>query len=792
MKRLFLYFSFLLLFISSRVNAQVTAITAKVTDSKGAAVEGNFLLLDSAGKEVRKAGFSGTINVEGLNHSMLRLRLRSLMFADTTYLVSFSGKAVHDLGTLVTREIPNALGEVVVRSSAPMVRFSSSGNLQVNVAGTILASSSSVSEILSRTPGVNVSEGVISVQGKGEAIIYLNGVLITSERLASIPTSQISKIEVMSSPSARYDASGRAVILVTTKAPAGFGLNGKLTSQLTVDDFFGETHNNFVDLGYSSAKLSLTGNFSAQTGKGRELLYTIRERPAPTDFLHSELTTDWKREFKLYATYGLGGRIALSGKSSLSFSFNGNSDKLGGTVDSKNIIRTSTAMNSYSSSIDKDEQRENNTFLLDYTLETDSLGSNLFLGGQYASYLTGNDDYITEQNTSTPVASRFLYNYARHKLHIGSFQIDRSRAFNRKSKLEYGLRFSAVSNGSDNQFSISSLKEGPYVFNKEMSSDFSYSETIGAGYGSFTTSLGKLAVSAGLRAEWTAYKLSSSALGAERIKADYLNVFPNLSFSLPLGDLKMNASYAARITRPRYQALNPFVIYQDPFTTIEGNPELKPERSHAIELTGEFKGTVLKLGYTYTSDQLTASALRGSTQESYVLKSINISSDYAYLVSLTRPFNLGSWWQSVNTASVTYGKSFDDQYGFATVKTRPQVYLYTSNSFSVGYGVKLQLLAWYLGERYYSLRHDNKRSLVTLGVEKSMMNNKLKIGLSANDIFNKYIAEGDYNVGQTQIYYNRRYGFKYFRVMASYNFGGVGQPAKERKRPAQTENNRAN
>jgi len=781
-----------MLFFAGTAHAQINSVAGRVQDAAGNPYDGVYLTYDSTGSEISRGSFSGQINITGLKHHRLKLVLRSLLFRDTVFVLRYMGSPSHDLGKIVPLENQNSLAQVEVRSSPAMIRYSESGNLQVNVAGTILATSSSVNEILSRTPGVNVSEGIVSVQGKGEAIIYLNGSLITAERMASIPTSQITKIEIITNPSARYDASGRAVIQVTTKSPGGAGFNGKFNQYATYSSFAGTMHNSMVDLGYAMGKLSLSANLGVQLGKGRELLYTVRQRPRSADSLYSALSTDWKRKFSPFGVYGLSARYAVNRRSVFSLSFSGNRDQLGGSVNSQNVISTTSGSKLFSSSIDKDELRSNYIVLLDYNLDTDTLGSGVFLGGQYAGYSTGNEDYISESSVSAEGSPpRFLFNDAMHRLHIASLQLDRTKVFTKGGKLEFGFRFSAVKNVSDNAFLTSSAPSGPFAPSDELSSEFTYRETIGAGYASYALSIGKLQLSAGLRGEWTGYKMNSSALGEKQIRKDYFNIFPNLSATMSAGEVKLAASYASRITRPRYQALNPFVVYQDPFTTIEGNPELKPEKSQSVELSADYKGTVLKLGYTYTADQLTGSALRGRTPESYVLKSINISADYAFLVSLTKPFSVSRWWQSVNTTSLSYGKSRDDRYGFATTLTRPQLYLYSSNTFSLGYGIKLQLLAWFMGDRYYSLRHDDKRSMVTLGVEKSLLQNKLKIGFTANDIFDKYIAAGDYNVGQTQIYYNRTYGFKYYRLTASYSFGGDQKPA-ERRKPSMSENNRAN
>src|SRR4051812_44231455 len=111
----------------------------------------------------------------------------------------------------------NELNEVVIKRQASLIKYGANGNINVNVANTILATSNSVNEVLSRVPNVVVAEGQISVLGKSEAIIYLNGILINYERFAAIPVSQILKIEVISNPSSKYDAEGKAVINIITK-----------------------------------------------------------------------------------------------------------------------------------------------------------------------------------------------------------------------------------------------------------------------------------------------------------------------------------------------------------------------------------------------------------------------------------------------------------------------------------------------------------------------------------------------------------------------------------------------
>jgi len=768
-------------------SAQIVSLSARITDVRGNELAGNFLLTDTSRKTIRNGSFNGNIAIKGLNHNRLVLKLSSVMFNDTTLNIGYAGKAEVDLGTIIAKENTTALAEVTVTAPASLMRYGNNGNLEVNVAGTILSTSSSVNEILSRTPGITLNEGIISLQGKGEVIIYLNGTLIPGERLASIPTSQVTKIEVIANPSARYDAGGRAVINISTKAPGGNGWSGRLSQHLTTSDFAGANANSFADLGYSKDRLSLSANLALLKGSGRELLHTIRNRPDPSEYLNSDLTTDWNRDFDIYATYGASARYRFFSGSVLSLSYSGNRDRLGGTVESRNQITKLTSGNAYGSDIARNELRKNNTLVAGFTKTTDTLGSNVFLSAQYSGYRTGNEDRIDEFGDT---AQRYLQNTFFQRLNIAAIQADGTKYFRKDLKLETGLRFSNVDNTSDTRFLIAGNPEGPYLPDESLSSLFDYNESIAAAYGSLSASAGKLGIILGVRGEWTTYKLSTTAAEGQDFKKDYLNIFPNLQLELPLKEEnKLWASYNTRITRPRYQALNPFVTYQDAFTTIEGNPNLMPEKSHAFEIGTNIKKMEFKVGYTYTIDPLSGAALRGNTPESYVLKSINRSIDHTFVTSVTKPFTIGDWWQSVNTASITYGRSFDDQYDYATGKVTPQPYLYTSNTFSLRHGIKLQLLAWFLGDRYYGIRHDNKRSIVTAGIEKTI--GKLKLGFTANDIFNGTVAEGDYNVGKTQVYYNRRFDNSYFKLTATYRFGGNENVATP-QRPAQPENSRAN
>jgi hypothetical protein len=723
--------------------------------------------------------------VLNINQKEVLVKITSLQFWDTVIKVTYNGQPKINLGNIIVTTRNKQLGEVRVTSQAPMVRYNPNGNVEVNVAKTILASSSSVNEILSRSPNIMIGDdGQLTVIGKGEAIIYQNGKRITREQMSGIPTSQISKIEIISNPSARYDAEGKAVINIVTKMNTQEGVIGRLSQHVSVSDFGGTTANTFLDVSYMRGKFSLIGNYGLMMGDTREFLYTTRTRPPGADFMRSEMTMDWKRDYKNSSTFGLGAQYNFDEKRYLSLGYNGYFDDLNVDQRSRNTITTNSGANFYSSDVAVNLERWNHSATLNYNHAIDSLGSAFFVGGQYSYYTSGNNDFIAE-------SSRSLKNLSDLGIHISTIQIDYTKAFNSKDRLELGVKFGYVTNTSFTDFLIAE-SGGDFKPSEQLSNSFKYIEKIPAAYINYSGKLTKrIDISLGTRGEMTDYYLRTSVKGGQVLEKNYFNFFPNLSLNTAVKQVKLRASYVSRISRPRYQALNPFVIYQDPYTTIEGNPFLVPEKTHAFEFSANYKKYDFRVGYNYTLNPFSGAALRGDSANAYVLKSLNLEKDHTFFASASRSVSL-KWWTSLNTVTLSYSKSFDNTFGYAFGKTRPYVYLYTSNTFTVKDLFKIQMLAWYMSNKSYGVRHERDRSTVTLSVEKDLFKNALKLTFTANDIFHGTNTEGNYDVGQTAVYYDRTYTTNYFRFIATWNFGKLKKSNYKIKATGQSESNRAN
>jgi Outer membrane protein beta-barrel family len=786
---------FILGFTFSKTYSQsINAISGKVSNINNEPLAGNIIVL-SAGDSayIKGAGFRDSgFRITDINRAEVLLKISSLSYSDTIIRVVYKGTSEIELGTIMLSFSVKELDAVTVAGKLPLIKYAPNGTIEVNVANTILSASSSVTEILSKSPNVIENNGQLSVFGKGEAIIFLNGRLITNERLSSIPVSAIAKIEIISNPSSKYDAEGKAVINIITKKEGEKGIMGTATQQATYTNFAGTNTQTFLDLNYTSGKLTMTGNYSFLYGKSREFLHTTRTRPAISEYLKSDLTTDWRRKYNNFSNYGLGVQYNINKKSNISLAYNGFLENLGGYVESKNVINTSSDNSFYRSNIDKGDIKANNSITLNYNRTIDSLGSVLFIGTQYSNYNSDIDDFITEDRTVNGVDGiRRLKNNVDHNISVSSTQSDFTKVFRGNKKLDIGVKFSYVNTESDTKFLVAE-NGGLYLLDNGLSNNFKYVEKIPSTYFSFSGAISKVNYTVGVRGEWTNYELNTSVGSGEELTDSYLNVFPNLQLSTTVSkSLRLRASYAARITRPRYQALNPFVIYQDPFTTIEGNPNLIPEKIHAFEIGANYQKYDFRAGYNYTIDPIDAAALRGTNPNSYVLKAINLDKGHSYFASVARTISL-KWWTSANTINLSYTKLTDTKYDFVLVEPAPQIYLYSSNTFNVKGLFKIQLLAWYNGRRKYGIYDDFKRYLVTLGIERDMLKNKLKLRLLANDIFTRTNISGIYGVGKTDIFFNRTFNNSYFRFIATLNFGKLKKSNFKIKATGQAENNRAN
>jgi hypothetical protein len=768
------------------------SVSGKVLSRDGEVLMGNVVALSVTDSSFLKGNsfLDGDFELAGLDRREVLLKLTSLQFKDTVFRVVFNEKQSVQLGVIVVNDGMRVLDAVEIVGEVPLFSARPDGVLQVNVANTVLATSNSVNEILTRTPQVTIDDDGISVFGKGQAIIYLNGKRITNERLAAISASQVKSIEVISNPSAIYDAEGKAVINIITKDNLQDGYRISAQQQVTWSDMAGIASSSILNFNYKRRKVDVSGNYDLRLGNDAELLYTSRVRPAQEDYLHSDLIWDFQRDFRNVSKYSLGASYDLNGKGYASVEYNGSYERTDDLTRNRNHIVTLDEDGLYTSRVSRDGLIRNNSVTVNLFTIMDSLGSSFFIGGQLSKYTATLLDNMDEDNVvNNEEVSRLLKSNQNSDITIINPQTDFVKVYTGGNRLSIGAKLSYAKIESHLRF-YRANNENEYEFDPVRSNDFEYEETVPAAYVQYDGLLGKtISYGLGLRSEWTRYTLNTTVQDNGMFRSSYINVFPNAQMSIALDKVKLRAAYTSRITRPSYQSLSPSLIYQDAFTSIEGNPELRPEKTHAFEMGAALHAFDFKVGYNYTIDPMSGAALRGDNDKSYVLKNLNFRSGHLYFATLLASFST-SWLTSTNTVSVSYNKLTDDQYGYKQVGVRPQIYIYSSNKINVGNIVTVNLIGWYLGEKYYSLRYNKSRSIVAVGVEREFLHKAIKCTLTANDIFHTNHAAGTYDVGETFVTYDRLYNLNYYRFTLTYTFGQLKKIQYKSKSTGEAENSR--
>jgi hypothetical protein len=772
-------------------HAQQYTLSGKVVNQDGAPMMGNVVALSVKDSSFMKGEsfLDGSFQLSELNSKEVLLKLTSLQFADTLFNVVFTSKQSVDLGVIMINDRSQMLDEVEVTASLPLFNARPDGVLQVNVANTVLATSNSVTEILTRSPNVISDEDGISVFGRGQAILYLNGKRIPPERLSSISASQVKSIEIISNPSAVYDAEGRAVINIITKEDLPEGYRATAQQQTSWSDFAGTTTSTMVNFNYRKSKFDFAGNYDLKLGADNELLNTTRLRPDEEDYLKSVVRWEQQRKYNNVSNYSLGASYDLSGKGYVSVEYNGSYESMNDRTTNRNHIVTADEDGLYSSVMRRTALIRNNSVTVNVSRSFDSLGSSFFAGGQFSQFRSGLHDNITENSlVNGEELLQLLKSDQKTEISIFNPQIDFVKVFTTGSRLGIGAKLSYAKALSSLRFYH--FEEEGDELDQQRSNDFEYEETVPAAYVQYNGAFNQnITYGLGVRSEWTYYTLNTTARGLGVLRSDYINVFPNAQVNMTLQKTKLRAAYTSRIIRPAYQALSPSLSYQDAFTSNEGNPNLKPDKTHSIEVGASHGMFDLKAGYNYTIDPLSGAAIRGADEKTYILKRLNFKKGYSYYTALSASIS-NRWLTSTNTVSVSYTRMIDDRYGYEQVGARPQVYFYTSNKVNVADLFTLHAVAWYLGEKYYGLRYEKSRAILTLGVEKELFSKFLKCSFTANDIFHTTNFAGEYTVGETFIVYDRYFNTNYYRLALICNFGQLKKSLYKSRSTGAEENSR--
>ena len=505
----------------------------------------------------------------------------------------------------VLREETERLEEVEVKAKKPLIERQMD-KLVVNVSASPLAAGSNGNDILRRSPGVRIDkDGNITVNGKAVEIwidgkpSYMSGQQLKA-MLDGTDGNTIEKIEIISNPSAKYDASGQGgIINIKTKRNMMRGLNGMLSAAYG-GMYWGDVKRWLqmdmvsLNLNYRGEKTYTFGQLTQVFAQNDIDFETGRSIPATetTPAMQNYSNSGYDVGFQYYMLK-VGNDWYIDSLNTLGFILNVpyvgiKQDIIDGRNTAYTIIGTDTTRSKTATT--NHIGMPQHTANLNYTHTfSEALERELTVNVDYNRYNNWQDNFqetkYFKSNTALPALGMDIK--SRQTINIYSAKLDFQTKFWQTGMLECGVKYALSS--TDNNMTTDSLLDGSKI--SSTPSAFRYDEHVAAAYISAGKQFGEhWSVKLGLRGEYT-YSLGNWLSADSVTKKSYFDPFPTAFVGYttsPLGKLQqpinVSASYTRRIKRPNYYMLNPFVAYVDAYSYQTGNTELTPEFNNDVEL----------------------------------------------------------------------------------------------------------------------------------------------------------------------------------------------------------------
>lgn len=734
--------------------------------------------------------YKGNASLSTLTDSTGNYRLKPLPPGEYKIVFSYvsysDSSAMIRLGgdTLINIQFPGGkkLDEAVVRAKRPVIQMQID-RLRFNVAGTNLVFGNSIWEVIEKTPLVSAgSDGTIQIRGTSGAVVYINNkrkVLSGSELkayLSGIPAENLVAVEVITTPSSRYDAEGGAGILnIITKKKKEDGTEGSLNinaRQTRVNSqagsLFLNTHKDKWNL-YSS-------------------IYILNRRRKPVSSQDIDFPAGTPLRNRYISANTLTKTFSYGGNAGIDYQFNKNHvmglifDYAGIREDKDREARSNddyvSLPDSVSFSNNADRLRYNTLSLnLNYEATFDSLGKkmNIDLDGlKYTS--TNNSESRTDVLDPT---DKVLYirdhfrSFAPQEVTNWSAKTDFTLPMNGKTSVEFGGKasFSAISN---TLLFENNTGNNTWLKDNSRSNIFKYDETIYAGYFVLNHTLSsKWAFQLGIRVE------NTNALGylegKKAVDRNYFNAFPTgfLKYESKPGKT-YTLAVTSRITRPSYWDVNPFRTYTTDKAYFEGNPFLQPSRAYKEEIGYSFdtkKGNItLQVAANQTLNEF-YSLPYNDTAGILVNRKTNYGDKYSYSANLVYYAEPTAWWRITATALGGYVISKGGYAGIPIDNKSGVVSLSANQSFTLS--KKAGLSCTVIVDNTFPFTIVNSRVGNRLDTEIRLRKSAgaFNITLSGTDFFKGNRDYYHVTANELRIVQNFYYDVRSVALAVSYNFG---------------------
>lgn len=682
-----------------------------------------------------------------------------------------------DFKHIILEESPIMLNSVVVTAKQP--RTVIKGNaMVVSVQNTALAKLGNAYDVLSHIPMVTGINGELNVFGRGTPVVYINGREVRNQAdLQQLKSDEIQSVELISNPGAAYASDIAAVIKIRTIPPIGDGFGFDLTDIL---GFWSYVRNNAdVNMRYRHNGFEVFGNFNIY--EGRRKVEDI-----------SEMTTFGMSSF-VQSVYneGTGSNRSLAGKLGFSYMLtpehsigaycrcgsskmesDGNLDTKSVVVDKRNAYPLDQAMATYDNATRINPSQEANLYYngrvgqLSVDFNADFLQTHSNNNDLQMEYRPGQDSRNAIKavgiTTNRLIAEKLIVSYP---IWNGGLEVGEEYT---NSHLSYTYDYDGAPIGN----SLTDIHENNF-----------------AGFATLSHTFGKWDVSLGIRYEFARYRYYEGNMLNEELSRDYNNIFPSLSISTMLGNVRLSLDFTNKMRRPSYKKLDGSVSYINKYLYQSGNPALKPTKIYNIQAMGMWHYLYGVLMYNHEVNAV-FNTTRGYEDDplAKVLTFMNVPHYQNIQFTLGAQLTFGCWSPTPEVGLLKQFCSLDYK-GKKTSFDKPMYSFTLDNVFSLPHDWQIGADLWFYSAANSQNCYIKPTQQISLSVRKALFGDNLVLQLKAVDILDRATDRVLIYGGDIQTYmYNRResrnitFTLRYTFNKARSKYKGTGAGKSEKRR----------
>jgi iron complex outermembrane recepter protein len=712
---------------------------------------------------------------------------------------------------VVLQKSSTQLQGITVTAQKPIIEVKADKTI-LNVEGTINATGNDALELLRKSPGVLVDkDDNLSLAGKTGVQVYIDGKpsplsgTDLSNFLKSLQSSQIEAIEIITNPSAKYDAAGNAgIINIRLKKNKSYGTNGSFNAGYNIGVY--AKYNSGISLNYRNKNINLFGNYNYNRSLNENRMNFYRLQ---LDTLFDGRTVMQSNNnshgFKTGIDY------TINKKNTIGLLVNGNIGETNMASDSRTQISykptgiTDRLLDANNRSL---MERNNLNFNLNYRY-ADTAGRELNLDADYGLFRLKNNQLQpnTYFNASgTAVLNQFNYRFiSPTDIDIYTFKGDYEQNF-KKGRLGLGFKTSFINTSNNfSRYNLSQLNPEVRQLDIPRSNQFDYSENINALYVNFNRQLKGIMFQLGVRMENTTSTGDSYGVNADgsinkssklTFERKYTDLFPSAAITFNKNPMNQwGISYSRRIDRPAYQDLNPFEFKLDEYSFLKGNTSLRPQYTNIVTLRNTYKYKLnTSLSYSHVADVFTQLVDTADKSKSFMTKK-NLATQDVFALNISYPFMYKAYTAFVNLSG-NYSH-FKADFGGGNRVIDLDVFtfnIYMQHSIKLG-KKKLwtaEASGWYNSPSIWQGTFES-RQMWTLdaGLQKQIFKGKGTFKISVSDMFFSMKWKGESNFAGQKMIASGNWESRQLRTSLNWRFGNNQvKAARQRKDASEDEKKR--